>query len=137
QADTQYDEKEPAAAQNNFPAQQDLARRQRGYKALGKMSHAIVIVAGQVVVVAYPVKERDFGVSVMLAYKQNAGVQEDQDINKRGELKSGVGDSQCQQGKQRGKNLQGPGEIIMRVDCRPGKNNRKYHKQQQQRMLSP
>src|SRR5262249_6077857 len=127
-----YDEKQPAAAQNNFPPQQDLARHQRGYKTLGKMSYAIIVVAGQVVMVAYPVKERDFGVSVMPAHKQNAGVQEDQDVNKRRELEPGVGDCQGQHGKQRGKNLQDPGEIIVRADCRPAQHQSKCPQQQEE-----
>ncbi len=55
------------------------------------MSQTIIVVARQMKVVPYPVEERDLGIGVMSADKKNAGMQEDQCVNKCRELKTAVG----------------------------------------------
>src|ERR1041385_9414198 len=113
QADTQYDEKQPAALQNNFLPYQCLAGHQCRNKALGEMPNAVIVISRQVKMVSDPIKQRDLSVGVMPTYKQNAGMQRDEQIDKRGELKSGIGDSQRRQSENRGEYFQYPREVVM------------------------
>src|SRR5262249_62200886 len=96
------------------------------------MAYTIKVVAGKMKMVAKPVERRHRRVSVMPADEENAGMEEDQDINQGRELKPAVGQRQDGQGSESGKDLQSPGEVVVRANHRPRQNRDEAGRQRQQ-----
>src|SRR5258708_4034154 len=94
------------------------------------MPHAVIIIPSQVEMVADPVKQRHLSVCVMSAYKKNARMKRDEQIDKRGELKPRISNGQRCQSKNRWEYFQHPREVIVRMDCRPRENSRESAQQQ-------
>jgi len=68
----------------------------------------------------------------MSAYKKNARVQRDEQIDKRGKLKPRIGNGQRYERKNRREYFQHPSEVIVRMDGRPRENNREPAQQEEE-----
>src|SRR5437899_3359170 len=99
------------------------------------MPYTIIVITGQVKMVADPVEERHLCIGVMSAHKENARMQQNQKINKSGELKPAIGNRQGSKRQQGWKHFQCPGEIVVRMNGGPRQNNCESAEQQQQSML--
>ena len=88
------------------------------------MAEPIVVIALPLKNIFEPVEERLVRVSPMTADAQNRNVKRDQRVNKCRELKSPIRRPENNQAADSGKNFEPPGEAVVRINSRPGENNR-------------
>ena len=114
----------PSFAIENVESNKQFARDQRRDETLREMTEPIVMITAPVKNCLQPVEERLVSVGPVSAHAKNADVDRDQRVDERRKLKSAIGRRENDQPDDSRKNLETPGETIVRMNSRPDKNDR-------------
>lgn len=119
EADADGDREEPVAGAQGRGSQQDFAGEYGGKEALGEVSDAVVVVAGEVESLAEPMEEGNFGVGVVGADAEDDGVQCNAGVAEVGEWEAAKGYREDAEGGEGRKHFEKPDEAIKGVDGGP------------------
>jgi hypothetical protein len=117
------EEIQPRSRQKGSPSEQYFPGDDGGHKSLGEVADAVVMVAGEVEVIANPVEQRHFGVSVVTADHQDDHVNCDQGVSEMGERESAVGPEEDRRADDGREDFHEPREVIVRFNCGPNEDH--------------